>query len=286
MGKPTGTTGSKGKKHELDKFYTKQDIANYFLSTVSNLPEYDLIIEPSAGGGVFLKALSLVGVPSNKVKGYDLDPESDDIEKADWFQVNKEQFRGKRVLVLGNPPFGISGNLAMRFIRESSFADTIAFIIPRSFKKDSVKDRVPGNLWLVHEEDTPKNSFTLDGEDYDVPCVFQIWEKQESKREVSKKATLSEYIDFTSRQNADFRIQRVGGNAGKASLNLDRSVSSNYFVKNKTDISTEELVAIINKINFKTRDYSTGPRSLSKAELITELEETLRFSTLSYTITE
>lgn len=276
-----GTTGSRGKKHDLDKFYTTQEIADYFTGKIPNLKDYTLIIEPSAGNGVFLRSLSSRGVDESRIKAYDMDPEANNIIESDWFDVEKSQFDDEQTLVIGNPPFGRNGNLAMRFVKESAFAEAIAFIIPRSFKKESVKNRIPANFWLAYEEDTPNNSFTLNGEKYDVPCVFQLWQRSQKERSIPKRNVHSDYILFTTKADADFRIQRVGGNSGKASLLLDRSESSNYFIKNNTDISNENMVDIVNSIDFKTRNYSTGPRSLSKGELIAELESVLAEQNIS-----
>ena len=47
---------AKNRKHKLDKFYTKDNIVNYCLSTI-NLNDYKTIIEPSAGNGAFSKKI-------------------------------------------------------------------------------------------------------------------------------------------------------------------------------------------------------------------------------------
>lgn len=171
MGRIKGTTRSKGVKTQLDKFYTNPLIAKECINKL-NLEDFDCIIEPSAGSGAFSKQ-----IPG--IKAYDLAPEDITIQEQDWFTLDKSIFsKYNKILVVGNPPFGRQSTLAMSFIKESSFADVIAFILPKSFKKDSVKNRVPLNFWLVYEEDLPKDSFLLDGNKYDVPCVFQVWEKR------------------------------------------------------------------------------------------------------------
>ena len=87
--------------------------------------------------------------------------------------------------------------------------------------------------------------------------------------------TTTELFDFTTKENADFRIQRVGGNAGKASKELNYSAESNYFIKNKSQYSTDELITIINNLKFLSIEFTVGPKSLSKGELIATLEEEL-----------
>lgn len=194
--KVKGTTKSNGAKHELDKFYTKTEIAELCLSHL-NLKEYDIIIEPSAGAGAF----------SNLIENcytYDIHPENNTITQADWLLLNKEQFLNKKCLVIGNPPFGNNGSLALKFIKESAkFAQTIAFILPKGFKKSSVKERVPTNYHLIREIDLPSDSFTLVGANYAVPCVFQIWERKNYERNKIKHVNTSNHFSFTDANHAD-----------------------------------------------------------------------------------
>ena len=259
----SGETKSVGQKHNLDKFYTKISIVEQCLSLL-DLSKYDLIIEPSAGNGSFSKKMNCIA--------FDLEPEADSIIKADWFKVDKTKYSGK-ILIIGNPPFGQQNTLSVSFFNESAkIADTIAFILPLSFKKISLQNRLDLNFSLKEELILPENSFILNEEEYSVPCVFQIWERGIIRKKVNLPIT-SNLIDFTKDSlNADFRVPRVGGNASKASLNLNGALQSNYFIINKTNFSNEELVNIINKINFPSISFTVGPKSLSKGEFIYELE--------------
>jgi hypothetical protein len=177
-------------------------------------------------------------------------------------------------LVIGNPPFGQQNSLAVRFINHAAtFADTIAFIVPLSFKKDSVKNMLNPNLHLRSEVVLPKNSFTLEGEDMDVPCVFQIWDYKKEAR-VKPAVVKVNAFSFVSKLEApDLYIQRVGGRAGHAGTDwADRSAQSNYFVKvDLSIISPAKLVDLVNGLKFPSKDWSVGPRSLSKQELLSVL---------------
>ena len=121
-----GTTKSKGQKDINDKFYTKSDISKLCIDML-NLSDFDLIIEPSAGNGSFSKQIA-------NCVAYDLVPEDDTIIQQDFFELDITQFIGRKVLTIGNPPFGIQNNLAIRFFNKSAqYSDTIAFILPKSF---------------------------------------------------------------------------------------------------------------------------------------------------------
>ena len=264
-----GTTKSKGQKEINDKFYTKSDISKLCIDML-NLSDFDLIIEPSAGNGSFSKQI-------NNCIAYDLVPEDESIIQQDFFELDITQFNDKKVLTIGNPPFGVQNNLAIAFFNKAAmYSDTIAFILPKSFMKESIQRKLDLSFHLENFIELPYNSFLLNGEEYGVNCVFQVWKKKNFKRIVKKKIFCYSYIEFGNVNDFDFIVRRVGGNAGKAYILKEGetvSTQSNYFIKNKTSLSNEALVDIINGIKMDAVNYSVGPRSLSKIELIEYLEE-------------
>lgn len=264
----SGETKSNGQRDKLDRFYTPDSTVSQCLKLL-DLNKYDCIIEPSAGTGNFCKFLP-------NVKAYDIAPATENIIKADWLKLDKTEFNQyKNILVCGNPPFGEQSKLAIDFFNESAkFANVIAFILPLSFKKDSIQNRLSLNFSLTNELILPNCSFYLrNQEEIKVPCVFQIWEKTSVPRKKVKLKTTTSLFDFVDKEKADFRIQRVGGNAGKASFDLTKSPSSNYFIKNNTNLSNIDFVNLINSLSFPTISYTVGPKSLSKGELIAIIEE-------------
>ena len=264
-----GTTKSKGQKEINDKFYTKSDISKLCIDML-NLSDFDLIIEPSAGNGSFSKQI-------NNCIAYDLVPEDESIIQQDFFELDITQFNDKKVLTIGNPPFGVQNNLAIAFFNKAAkYSDTIAFILPKSFMKESIQRKLDLSFHLEKFIELPYNSFLLNGEEYGVNCVFQVWKKKNFKRIVKKKNFCYSYIEFGNLNDFDFIVRRVGGNAGKAYILKEGetvSTQSNYFIKNKTSLSNEALVDIINGIKMDAVNYSVGPMSLSKIELIEYLEE-------------
>lgn len=261
-------TKSNGQKDVLDRFYTPIESVEKCLQLI-DLTKFDCVIEPSAGTGNFSSA-----IPG--CYAYDIAPNAEGIEQADWFKLDKNQFKKyNSILVIGNPPFGQQNTLAINFFNEAaSFCDCVAFVLPLSFKKDSVQNRLNENFHLEQEIVLENNKFLLfDNSEIIVPCVFQVWVKKDTPRKKVRLKTTSDLLDFTTADKADFRIQRVGGNAGKASFDLSRAASSNYFIKNKTDKSNEEFVEFVNNLIFPTIEFTVGPKSLSKGELIAVLEE-------------
>lgn len=260
------TTKSLGQKNKLDKFYTKKNTALFCISQL-NMEDYDIIIEPSAGSGSFSSQI-------DNCIAYDIAPEGANIIKQDYLALEiNENLLNKKVLVIGNPPFGVQNNLAINFFNHSAkFADTIAFILPRSFRKQSIQNRLSLDFSLVLDIDLPEDSFQLDGIDYNVPAVFQVWNKIPRKKE--KLIYEVNGIEFVSAEDADFRIQRVGGNAGKAFYTTG-SKQSNYFIRNTTGIDNDTLISLINAEECGERNNTVGPRSISKPELLEKIKKIL-----------
>ena len=113
---------------------------------------------------------------------YDIDPKKDYIKKQDFLKLNTNLLEKNKVLTIGNPPFGRQSSLAKKFIKKcSTFSEVIAFILPRSFKKESMHNQFPLSFHKILEIDIPKDSFTIDEKTHDVPCVFQVWKKKNLK---------------------------------------------------------------------------------------------------------
>lgn len=259
-------TKSNGQKDIYDRFYTPDTTVDKCLSLL-DLNAYDLIIEPSAGNGSFSKKIP-------NCLAFDIAPAAKGITCADWLAIDKTQFKGNHILVCGNPPFGEQGRKAIAFFNSSAdFCHTIAFILPLSFKKISIQNNLNLFFHLKHEFILEDNTFYLGEKNINVPCVFQIWEKQKAPREKVVFKTTSSLFEFTTPEYADFRVQRVGGNAGHASLDLNRAASSNYFLKNLSNMSTDDFITLINNLTFPTISYTVGPKSLPKGELIYIIEE-------------
>ena len=128
----------------LDQFYTKPEVVDRVLSLI-NCSLFDYVVEPSAGAGDFLRRL-----PKDTRVGIDLEPADPEIEQGDFFDFKPATT--KNVLTIGNPPFGKNSSLAVKFFNHAaSFSDCIAFIVPRTFRKPSIINRLHQNFHLIEE---------------------------------------------------------------------------------------------------------------------------------------
>jgi hypothetical protein len=260
----------------IDKFYTKNDIVEDCKNIIINqikIKQNDLIIEPSAGNGAFIKIIKEL---SKNYKFYDLQPENSQIEKQDFLllDIKKIIVPNKKIHIIGNPPFGRQSSLAIQFIKKCcEFADTISFILPKSFKKDSNKSKFDNYFHLIYEKDLEKNSFVVNGVDCDVPCVFQIWKKKNIPRTKIEKLIPTNFKFVNKTEQHDISFRRVGVYAGKIDKDtIDKSIQSHYFIKFTNNKSTDDNIELLKKIKFEY-DNTVGPKSISKQELIKEFNK-------------
>jgi len=247
------------KQNGLDQFYTNKDVALKCydkLTELINMDDFDLHLEPSAGSGSFFNIMD-----NTKKLGLDIAPNNKDIRKMDFFEYKPEQH--KKYLVVGNPPFGRVSSLAVKFFNKSAnFANCIAFIIPRTFKRVSIQNKLNLDFKLIYNEDLPLTPCCFTPK-MTAKCCFQVWIKTETKRE--KIVYDKTHNDFTflkhgpkdtnnqptPPENCDFVIKAYGGKCGEI---IDKNLEvlrpkSWHWLKSNIDIE-------ILKDRFKQLDYS------------------------------
>ena len=273
-------TQTKGlKRNAIDKFYTKKEVALYCINLLKQYITInidDLVIEPSAGNGAFIDAIKSLRC---NYEFYDLEPEHEEIIKQDYLLSNTNtntNTNSQKIHILGNPPFGRQSSLAIKFIKKScEFCASISFILPKSFKKDSLKKTFPLNYHLLYEIDLPEKSFLVNKQEHDVPCIFQIWIKKTYNREVSEKLEPHNFIFVKKTNNPSISFRRVGVNAGTIDVNSsNKSVQSHYFIRFTNTNDLEKNIELLKSIVYDSNN-TVGPKSIGKQELIKEFNKVL-----------
>lgn len=262
----------------IDKFYTKPEVAKYCIQEFQKyitIEEDDFVIEPSAGNGSFLENLYSLHISKN-IYSFDIEPEHEKITKQDFLTLDHTKFpKNNKIHIIGNPPFGRQSSLAKKFIKFScNFVDSIGFILPKSFKKESLQSSFPLQFHLMSSIDLPENSFLLNDKEYDVPCIFQIWTKQSMEREIVsiEKPDFFEYVKKS--ESPDLSFRRVGVYAGKIDKDyISKSEQSHYFLKFNSDTDIDKFIDTYCKIVKFEFDNTAGPKSISKKELNKQLQK-------------
>lgn len=265
------------RKEGLDKFYTLPACSKRCIekvSTMYDIARWDLIVEPSAGNGSFLNQ-----IPSNKKIGIDISPEHPDIIKQDFFDYHPPP-EHKNILVIGNPPFGRISSLAIKFFNHSAkWANAIAFIIPRTFRKTSIQNRLDNRFHLVYDEELPNRPCCFSPA-MAVKCCFQIWEKKDIQRDfvdLPKTHNDWEFLKLGERDasgqptppaNADFALRAYGSTIGEIKtegLPYLRPKSWHWI---KSNIDKDTLIDRLGNLDYSKSENTARQNSMGRAELV------------------
>ena len=283
----------------LDKFYTIPNIVDMCLQSVveevGQWGQWDLIVEPSAGNGSFFLKLP----PENTV-GIDISPDHPDIVKQDFFaflplplleKENKNETLfcpllkkevEKRILVIGNPPFGKISSTAIKFFNHAAtFSTVIAFIVPRTFRRLSVQNKLDPRFHIVLDKEIPISPCSF------VPpmsakCCFQIWEKRSQLRTLVKLSTKHPDWNFlgygekddkgqpTPPSGADFAIRAYGGKCGevkKDNIHLLHSKSF-HWIQCNGKVSKDLLMHRFSQLDYSMSQNTARQNSIGRGELV------------------
>ncbi len=259
----------------MDQFYTNEDVSIKcfeILKKEVNIESYDIQLEPSAGSGSFYKLMN----PQKRI-GLDIDPKYKGIIQQDFLSYTPTN---QSYICIGNPPFGRVSSLAIKFFNKcAQFSDCIAFIIPRTFNKVSVQNKLNLNFILQYSEDLPLNPCCFTPK-MSAKCCFQIWIRSSTPRQMVVYDKTHPDFDFipygkkdnnnqpTPPQGADFAIRAYGGECGQI---VDQGLQnlrpkSWHFIKANIDIDL--LKERFNSLDYSMSTCTVRQNSLGKSELI------------------
>ena len=172
---------------EKGQFFTAEQTAKECYSiTQEKLQEQGFfledycLLEPSAGDGSFVKVFQ------NEYLAMDIVPRGENIFKQDFLTWEPDK---KKYLTIGNPPFGLRGQQALKFLNKAlTFSDFCCFILPPLFDSDgrgSPKKRVKGKL--LYSGPCSSSYSYPDGAFVKVETIFQIWTSLENLGEEIEK---------------------------------------------------------------------------------------------------
>lgn len=241
------------KKNLLDQYYTSVEAVNRCYDLIHKYHAGERLLEPSAGAFAFWRS-------GLEYIAFDIEPKNKNVAQADFLKVDPLEFKG--CFAVGNPPFGFCGKLAVQFINHcTESCDKMCFILPNTFRKELFFDKHL-NKWLhlIEVVALPKNSFILDGKEYDVPCSIFYIEKLEFKR---KEVSFKKYLHKTV-GDWGVPVRRVGGRAGQV---VDNYTPSTTYMLSSNFNSVEYFLDKYKDKIKEVASYTAGVRSITVDEL-------------------
>lgn len=267
--KKLGNTRVTGK----EQYYTPADLAERLLGEVLQLvPDLSsrTFLEPAGGTGSFINAAKKIGV--NDFLSFDIEPKHHKVAKGNFLEAT---IAAKNAVTISNPPFGRNNSLSIPFFNKAAnHSEFICFIVPRSWRKWSVINRLDPRFHLVADHD-----INIDYEDdlgvklserSSLATCFQIWQRKELPR---PKYLVSDQglIEKTDSTNADVALTIFGFGCGKVLTEFDRKPNSTrMFLK----LHHPKALAALQTVDF-SRFYKN-----------TAYTEALSFQEINYLLNE
>jgi predicted RNA methylase len=177
-------------------------------------------LEPAGGTGQFVNAMLQCGIKN--IEAYDIDPRHQLVKKTDNFL--NEQITGDNYITLTNPPYGRANSLCVPFFnhcaRNSKY---IGFLVPKSWRKWSVQNKLDFHFHLVHDA-IVKTDFVYEDENRSkgkLATVFQIWERRDKAR-CHHAVEDRGYIKKTTPDLADVSLTVFGRGCGTVKTDFKR----------------------------------------------------------------
>jgi len=172
-------TNRGGKRDKLDRYYTPDVFARACVARMT-IPEGATVLEPSVGGGAFVRAVLAATRGTADIAAVDMDPDADgftlcdEITIGDFLDYADLLANPGYDLVIGNPPYAFAADHVRAALK---CAPRVGFLLRLNFLESQKR----AQLW----KDTPlaavhvfscRPSFTGGGSDA-TGYAFFVWDK-------------------------------------------------------------------------------------------------------------
>lgn len=264
-------------KLNLDKYYTSYDDMEYCVNKAwdilkDNGYKISEFLEPSAGAGVFSNYLATSGLD---VVAIDIEPDSEDIIKADYLEYPLEYVKGR--CIIGNPPYGNRLNLANKFFKKSiEIGDYIVFILPIS-QLNNTQTFYQFNL--LYSEDLGELVFSGERK---VHCCLNVYVRPSNglnKKKVNKLKDV-EIIRQDSKRYKDFEYDIrmcYWGDATAGKILFDNETySGEYKIKIHNESLKKEIINVLTNTDWKKELNSTAMCRIKQYHIVDILKKYIK----------
>jgi predicted RNA methylase len=211
-----------------EQFYTPTALADRLVGeVVARVTDFHTrtVLEPAGGTGAFVDAADRAGAA--RILSIDIEPKHEKVSRADFLEHVVPEHNA---ITISNPPFGRNNSLSIPFFnRAADYSEYICFIVPRSWRKWSVINRLDRRFELVHDEDLQIDYEDEDGKRLVVQnrlnTCFQIWRRSATPRPLVRVVD-NGIVTKTSSQLADVALTVFGFNCGRVRTEFERRANS------------------------------------------------------------
>ena len=211
-----------------EQFYTPAALADRLVGeVVARVADFNTrtVLEPAGGTGAFVDAAERAGAA--KILSIDIEPKHEKVSRADFLEHVVPEHNA---ITISNPPFGRNNSLSIPFFnRAADYSEYICFIVPRSWRKWSVINRLDRRFELVHDEDLQIDYVDEDGKRIVIQnrlnTCFQIWRRTETIRPLIRVVD-NGLITKTTPELADVSLTVFGFNCGRVKTEFERKPNS------------------------------------------------------------
>lgn len=178
-------------------------------------------IEPAGGTGAIVEAAWDRGVTD--LVSFDIEPRHPRVDQGDFLQ---QHLHVSDAVTVSNPPFGRNNSLSIPFFNHAArFSEAVTFIVPRSWRKWSVINRLDRAFHLVADEDLSINYVDEHGHDAyarnNLRTCVQVWRRGDVAREVVRVADRG-VVSKCRVADADVALTMFGFSCGTVATDFPR----------------------------------------------------------------
>jgi predicted RNA methylase len=239
-----------------EQFYTPVEVAEEVMDNVVKMvPDFSdhVVLEPAGGTGVFVEAALRAGARS--VISYDVEPLHPAVLSGDFLEQRLDQ---GSLITVSNPPFGRNNSLSVPFFNHAAtYSDMVVFIVPRSWRKWTVINRLDRSFVLARDDDLDIDFVAADGSVMNgggLRTCVQYWSRTDGHRSIVKIRDMK-IVEKCSFDDADVSLTVFGFNTGSLRTEFPRQKNTTQmFLKMVHPRALEALQSV----NFKEFSVKTA----------------------------
>ena len=166
-----------------EQYYTPNDTAQeVFKNLFGMVPDLSsrVFIEPAGGTGSFINAAIEVGIKD--IISYDIEPHHPKVKAGDFLL---QHIDAVNAITVTNPPFGRNNSLSIPFFNHSAkTSEYIVFVVPRSWRKWTVQNKLDRRFELIRDDDLTINYVDVNGEhgykNNNLRTCIQYWKRSDT----------------------------------------------------------------------------------------------------------